>query len=139
MPSGGLLPPGDGVPGASETSELWAGESDVVAMYAILVGPDRELETALRDQGVETTRLEEPATGESLDDARVADADLLVVTDVAEATAVPIAREANPDVRIVIYAPETMPEFVRGQVDLAVAPGVLSPDVIAAELAGNGE
>mgnify|MGYP001027511546 CR=1 FL=1 len=108
-------------------------------MYAILVGPDRELEAALRDHGVETARLDGNATGESLADARVADADLLVVTDVAEATAVPIAREANPGVRVVIYSPETMPEFVRGQVDLAVAPGVLSPDAIAAELAGDGE
>ena len=125
--------------GAPDTSELWAAEPDVVAMYAILVGPDRELEAALRDQGVETTRLGGPATGESLSDARVAEADLLVVTDVGEATAIPVAREANPGVRVVIYAPETMPEFVRGQVDLAVAPGVLSPDVIATELAGNSQ
>ena len=110
-------------------------ESDVVAMYAILVGPDRELEAALHDQGIETARLEEHATGESLAEAGVEDADLLVITDVAEATAIPVARDVNPDVRVVIYAPETMPEFARGQVDLAVAPGVLDPDVIAEELA----
>lgn len=114
-------------------------ESDVVAMYAILVGPDRELGAALRAQGVETVRLEEHATGESLAEAGVEDADLLVVTDVAEATAIPVARDVNPRLRVVIYAPETMPEFARGQVDLAVAPGVLDPDVIAEELVGaNG-
>jgi DNA-binding transcriptional LysR family regulator len=107
-------------------------------MYAILVGPDRSLDAALRDQGVETVRLDGHATGESLADAGVADADLLVITDVAEATAIPVARDVNPDLRVVIYSPETMPEFARGQVDLAVAPGVLDPDVIAEELA-NGE
>ena len=110
--------------------------SDGLGMYAILVGPDRSLEAALRDQGVETTRLAEHATGDSLADAGVADADLLVITDVAEATAIPVAREVNPDLRVVIYASETMPEFARGQVDLAVAPDVLAPDVIAEELSG---
>lgn len=110
-------------------------ESDVWAMFAILVGPDRSLEAALRDQGVETVRLAEHATGESLADAGVADADLLVITDVAEATAIPVAKDVNSGIRVVIYAPETMPEFARAQVDLAVAPGVLDPDVIAEELA----
>lgn len=107
-------------------------------MYAILVGPDRELGAALSAQGIETTRLDGHATGDSLSAAGVAGADLLVITDVGEATAIPVARETNPGVRVVIYAPETMPEFVRGQVDLAVAPGVLDPDVIAEELAGAG-
>lgn len=112
-------------------------ESDVVAMFAILVGPDRSLEAALRDQGVETTRLEAHATGDSLADAGVADADLLVITDVAEATAIPVALDVNPELRVVVYADETMPEFARGQVDLAVAPDVLDADVIAEELVGG--
>lgn len=107
-------------------------------MNAILVGPDRELATALGTQGVETVRLEAPATSEALAEAGVGEADLLVLSDVGEATAVPIAREANPDLRVVIYAAESMPEFVRGQVDLAVAPGVLDPDVVAEELVGAG-
>lgn len=105
-------------------------------MNAILVGPDRDIEAALAAQGVETVRIDGPATGTSLEEAGVVDADLLVLTDVAEATAIPVAREANPDLRVVIYAEETMPEFVRGQVDLAVAPGVLDADVIAEELVG---
>jgi len=106
-------------------------------MHAILVGPETALAAALRDQGVETTRIDGPASATALEEAGLADADLLVVTDVTEATAIPVAREANPDVRVVIYSEETMPEFVRGQVDLAVAPGVLGPDAIAEELAGD--
>jgi hypothetical protein len=30
-----------------------------------------------------------------------------------------------------------MPEFVRGQVDFAIDPGLLAPDVVAAEIAGD--
>ena len=105
-------------------------------MYAVIVGPDREIAAALRDHGVETVLIEDPATGESLAEAGIEDADLLVVTDVGEATAIPVARDANPGLRVVVYAPESMPEFVRGQVDLAVGPGVLAPDAIAEELVG---
>lgn len=107
-------------------------------MKAILVGIDRDLESALAVQGVETVELDGPATRAELEAAGVAEADILVVTDVGESTAIPIAREANPDIRIVVYSPESMPEFVRGQVDLAVAPGVLDPDVVAEELVGAG-
>jgi len=104
-------------------------------MKAILVGPDRDLADALESAGVSVSRVDGPATGGALEDAGLADADLLVVTDVGEATAIPIAKEAAPGIRAVIYAPDTMPEFVRGQVDLAVDPAVLSPDVVADELA----
>lgn len=106
-------------------------------MKAILVGTDHALEAALDDQGVETVRVDGPATRDALEAAGVAAADVVVITDVGEATAVPIAREANPDVRVVLYSPDTMPEFVRGQVDLAVAPGVLDPEVVAEELAAG--
>lgn len=106
-------------------------------MHAILVGPETELAAALREHGVETTQVDGTVTASTLAAAGVEDADLLVVTDVSEATAVPVAREANPGLRVVVYAAETMPEFVRGQVDLAVAPGVLGPDAIAEELAAD--
>lgn len=104
-------------------------------MNAILVGPDRDLAGALESVGVSVSRIDGPGTGGALEDAGVADADLLVVTDVGEATAVPVAKEAAPGIRAVIYAPDTMPEFVRGQVDLAIDPAVLSPDAVADELA----
>ncbi len=108
-------------------------------MDAILVGPDRGLGDALESTGVSLTRIDGPGTRDALGEAGVDRADLLVVTDVGEATAVPIAKEANPGVTAVIYAPDTMPEFVRGQVDLAVDPDLLAPDVVATELVADGE
>jgi hypothetical protein len=105
-------------------------------MQAVIVGPDRGIAAALADQGVETIRVQGIATGDSLDDAGLADADLLVITDAEEATAVPVAKDRNPDVRIVFYTPDAVPEFVKGQLDLAVDPDLLSPDVVAEELVG---
>ncbi|UWG48774.1 TrkA, K+ transport system, NAD-binding component [Halanaeroarchaeum sp. HSR-CO] len=106
-------------------------------MQAVIVGPDRGIEAALADHDVETTRVEGLATGESLDDAGLADADLLVITDAAEATAVPVAKDRHPSIRIVFYTTDSVPEFVTGQLDLAVDPDLLSPDVVAEELVAS--
>ena len=106
-------------------------------MNAILIGPDRGFGDALESAGVSLTRIEGPATGQTLAEAGVTEADLLVLTDVSEATAVSVAKDANPGLRVVIYSADTMPEFVRGQVDLAVDPDLLAPDVVAEELAAG--
>ncbi len=106
-------------------------------MDAILVGPDRGLGDALKATGISLARIDGPGTGDALASAGLDQADLLVVTDVGEATAVPIAKDENESIDAVIYASDTMPEFVRGQVDLAIDPDLLSPDVVATELAGE--
>lgn len=108
-------------------------------MNSILVGPNRGLGDALESAGVSLARIDGPGTRNALESAGVGQADLLVVTDVGEATAVPIAKDENPSIEVVIYAPNTMPEFVRGQVDLAIDPELLDPDIVAAEIAGNGD
>lgn len=107
-------------------------------MHVVFVGPDRGLGSALESLDVDVARVKGPATAATLEAAGVGEADLLVVTDTAEATAVPVAREANPALRVVVYSPDTLPEFVRGQVDIAVSPAVLDPAVVAEELAGAG-
>jgi len=103
-------------------------------MKALVVGPDRGIADALEAEGVEITRLEGVVAEQRLEDAGVADADLLVVTDAAEATAVPVAREQNEALKLVAYTPDSMPEFVRGVLDLAVDPALLDPETVAEEL-----
>jgi hypothetical protein len=75
------------------------------------------------------------ANAEALGAADIENADLLVLTDAGEATAVPVALEANPRLRVVVFAPDSLPAFVRGQVDLAVSPDVLDATIVAEELA----
>lgn len=101
----------------------------------IIAGPDGDgLGEALTARGVEIARVEGTATREKLVEAGIETAETLVLTDVAEATAIPIAKDDNPGVRVVVYSEETIPEFARGQADLAVDPNLLGPDVVAEEL-----
>ena len=103
-------------------------------MKAIVVGPDRSIVDALEAEGVEVTRIEGLATGDSLAEAGVDDADLLVITNDEEATAIPVATERNPDLKTVAYTTDSMPEFVKGVLDLAVDPALLDPETVAEEL-----
>lgn len=104
---------------------------------AIVAGPDPEgLGDALADAGVDVTRLDGVLTADALADAGVDDADLFVLTEASEATAIPVARERNPDVRIVLYSRDSLPEFAKGQADLAVDPALLGVDIVAEELIG---
>ncbi|MFB6120272.1 MAG: CTP synthetase [Halobacteriaceae archaeon] len=105
-------------------------------MKAVVAGPERGLADALAAEGVDVTRVEEGyVTRERLLDAGIEDAALYVLTDVSEATSIPIALDDNPSLRVVVFAPETMPEFVRGQVDLAMDPAVMPVESVAEELA----
>jgi len=103
-------------------------------MNVVVVGPDRGIGDALAARGARVSRIEGVASGDRLREAGIESADLLVVTDVREATAVPVALELNPDLRTVVYAPESVPEFVRGTLDLAIHPDVLPVEAVAEEL-----
>jgi Trk K+ transport system NAD-binding subunit len=104
-------------------------------MKAVVAGPDRGLGDALDAEGVDVSRVTGLVTLDALEAAGIADADVFVLTDVSEATSIPVALDANPDLKVVVYAPETMPEFVRGQVDLALDPAVMPVETVAEELA----
>ena len=104
-------------------------------MHAIVLGPDRGIAAALESEGVETTRLAVATDAEALVEAGVEDADLFVLTDVEEATVVAVAKDCNPEIRAVVYSPDTIPEFVRGQVTFALSPDVMDAEVVAEELA----
>ena len=104
----------------------------------ILAGDDADgLAAELASLGAEVVRVEGIATRESLDAAGLDDAHTLVLTEMDDASAIPVAKEANTEVRIVTYSHDSLPEFARGQADLAIDPALLSPDVVADELA-NG-
>jgi hypothetical protein len=102
----------------------------------VAAGPDDDsLGAALADQGVAVERVEGVANRDALADAGIVDAALFLLTDARQATAIPVAKDLNPDLRAVVYARESVPEFVRGQVDLVVDPALLEPATVAEELA----
>lgn len=108
-------------------------------MKAILVGPDGDgLGAALSSAGVEVTAVDGIPTADRLVEAGIERADLYVLTDPDEASTIPVAREHNAGVRVVLYAAGSLPEYARGQADLAVDPALLGPEAVAEELARDG-
>lgn len=108
-------------------------------MNAVIAGPDQDdLATALEAEGVEVTRIEGVPTRPALETAGITEADLFVLTDSTHATSIPIARDLTESLRIVSYTSESLPEFVSGQLDLAVDPQLVGADVVAEELAAVG-
>lgn len=104
-------------------------------MRAVIAGPDPEdLGDALADRGVEVAYAEGTATRPALEDAGIVEADLLVITDVGLSTSIPIAKDLNDDLRVVVYARESVPEFVRGRAALIVDPDLLDPGTVADEV-----
>jgi len=100
---------------------------------ALVLGPDRGLEAALAEQGVEATRIEGPTTETDLKAAGIAEAALLFVTDPGEAAAISVAKGLAPPVRIVWYAPAAVPGFVTRQLDLGVDPDLIEPESLVEE------
>ncbi|WP_254862021.1 DUF7126 family protein [Halovivax gelatinilyticus] len=112
--------------------------SNEPASTAIVAGPDDgQIAGALEAEGVAVTRLDEPPTRPALETAGITDVDLYVFTEYADATSVPIARDLTTRLRIVAYASGSVPEFVRGQLDLAIDPQAMGPTIVAEELAGT--
>ncbi|WP_458209643.1 DUF7126 family protein [Haladaptatus sp. NG-SE-30] len=105
-------------------------------MRAVIAGPDENgLGSALETEGVETTRVDGIASRPALEDAAIHEADLFVLTDVGQATAIAVAKDVNPAVKVVVYDENTIPEFARAQADLIVDPNLLAADAVAEELA----
>lgn len=103
----------------------------------IIAGPDRGLESALTSLEEDVTRVDGIVTGESLEAAGIENASLLLLTDAGDATAVPIAKDLNPDVRVVFYTGDSLPEFVKAQLDLLIDPDLLGPATVVEELIGG--
>ena len=104
----------------------------------ILSGPDEEgLTGELQALGAEVVRVEGIATRDSLAAAGLEAAHTLVLTEMDDASAIPVAKEANTEVQVVTYSRDSLPEFARGQADLAIDPALLPPDVVADELAAG--
>ena len=100
----------------------------------IVTGTDEyDIAGAITEAGHDVTRVD-IGNRAALDDAGVAETDVYVLTEVAQATSIPVARERNPDLRVVVYADGSLPDFARRQADLLLDPALFDPADVAAEL-----
>lgn len=102
---------------------------------AVFAGDDADgLAEALADEGVDVRFVDGVAARPALEEAGLLEADLFVLTDVGQATAIPIARDLTEDLQVVVYSGESLPDFVAASEVLQVDPALLSPDAVAEEL-----
>jgi hypothetical protein len=102
------------------------------------IDPDG-LGDALAAAGAEVTRAGGTAARPELEEAGIVDAELFVLTETWLATAIPVALDLNPELRVVVYAGDSLPEFAKAQAGHIVDPAVLPAATVAEELLGVGE
>ena len=101
----------------------------------IVAGTDNtELGDTLEAAGGTVRRMGRPLTKQRLIDTGVEDADIFVLTEVREATALALVRELTSSVRIVVYSAESIPDFASHLADVRIDPEVLDQGIIIEEL-----
>ncbi|WP_254272034.1 DUF7126 family protein [Haloarcula marina] len=103
-------------------------------MKVILVGSDPDgITDALEAEG-HTVTVADVGNRPGLEEGGVHDADVYLLTEMAQATSIAVAKDLNPDLRIVVYAEGSLPDFASRQADLVVDPNLLDPAAVAEEL-----
>jgi hypothetical protein len=102
---------------------------------AVVAGPDSDgLGDALEAQGIAVSRVDGVANLSALEESGIEQADLFVLTDVGQATSIPVVVDLVGEIRVVVYSRESLPEFAKGQADLLVDPALLDATTVAEEL-----
>lgn len=105
---------------------------------AVVAGSDSDgLGDALEAEGVTVSWVDSIANRPALEDAGIDDADIFVLTDVGQATSIPVVVDLVGEIRIVVYSRDSLPEFAKGQADLLVDPALLDAKTVAEELAAD--
>ena len=105
-------------------------------MEVLVAGQDDyDIAGAIAAEGHHMERVD-VANRPAIEEAGIHEADVFVLTEVAQATTISVAKDLNETVRVVVYADGSLPDFARGQADLVVDPDLLAPDAVAQELDG---
>jgi len=103
-------------------------------MKVVVAGSDRgEIAAAIEAEGHDVTAAP-LGNRPGLEEAGIHEADAYVLTDMDQATSIAVAKDINADLRVVVYAEGSLPDFASRQADLRVDPALLGPDAVAEEL-----
>jgi Trk K+ transport system NAD-binding subunit len=103
-------------------------------MHVIVAGVDtEEIGHAIEGQGHDVAFVD-VANRPALEEAGIHEAAVFVLTEVEQATSISVAKDLNPDLKAVVYASQSIPDFARGQADLVVDPDLLDAETVAEEL-----
>jgi len=103
-------------------------------MNVVLVGSDPNgLTDALESEG-HTVTVADVGNRPGLEEAGIHEADVYLLTEMSQATSIAVAKDLNPDLRVVVYAEGSLPDFASRQTDLVVDPDLLDAEAVAEEL-----
>lgn len=104
----------------------------------ILAGADAtDIGPALTEAGGTVARVEPPVTSNAMQAAGLDEADLFVLTDTEEATSLPLVRDRRPDIEIVVYSTDSVPDFASHIADLIIDPAALPLPTVVEEVLGR--
>jgi hypothetical protein len=103
-------------------------------MDVVIAGPDPNGIAAAVETAGHTTTATRVGNRPELESNGVIEADVYLLTEMDQATSIAIAKDLNPDLRVVVYASGSLPDFASRQADLVVDPELLGPDAVAEEL-----
>lgn len=103
-------------------------------MHVVLAGDDSHgLREALDDSEMSLATV--PVVDRSaLEAADIASADAYLLTDMSQASTIAVAKDCNPDLRVVVYDDAALPDYAARQTDLAVDPALVDPDAVVESL-----
>jgi hypothetical protein len=103
-------------------------------MRVIVSGPDeQDIAAAIAEEDHDVTAVD-IANMETLETVGISRTDVYVLTEFEQATSISLAKEANPDVRVLAYAEGSLPDFARRQADLVLDPALFDTTEVAEEL-----
>ena len=86
------------------------------------------------DESVRVERITGIITAEALAEASIDRATVYILTDPDEATSIPLAREKNEALQILVYADHSTPDFASHIADLILDPKLFPPESVIAEI-----
>ena len=105
-----------------------------MTLQVTIAGPDdAAIADAIEAEGHEVS-IAPIGNRPGLEEAGIHEADVYLLTDLEQATSIAVAKDLNDDVRVVVYAEGSLPDFASRQTDLVVDPNLLGPEAVAEEL-----
>jgi hypothetical protein len=100
----------------------------------IVAGEDSHgLGDAIEAEGYEVVRVD-VANRPALEEAGIHDVDTYVLTEMEQSTSISVAKDLNPDLKVLIYSEGSLPDYASRQTDLSLDPELFDPADVAAEL-----
>jgi len=107
--------------------------SDRTVRVVVAGTDEHDIGSAIESEGFDVARVD-VANRTGLEKAGLVGADVFVLTEARQATAIAVAKDLDPGLRVVVYADDSLPDFARRQADLVLDPALFEPATVAAEL-----